>query len=328
MKRRQVLTGLLALALLAALTVGLSQAQGPGLGSGHQPEEGHSSQAAHGPEGAYRPGSTAYGGIPVQGRLTDAAGKPVPDGEYTLTYRLYESLYGGDPLCEDVDGPPEDPLSPVQVNGGLFHAFVDGCSAEVLDGRWLYLGLEVGEDGEMSPRQVIGTVPYARSLQPGAHIVGDVLGGSVLYVDNTSDGFGRGLSAHSRNGTALGVGSDHADVAGSFTGSVRQSGPDHGLLKAAVYADCRDSGSSITRSFSYLKGITTVIDGNSAGRCTLDFDDSIVRLRFFSATAFPSAGDTARGVSCGWGAVATQLDCFRWKADGSGANGEIMVVIY
>jgi hypothetical protein len=63
--------------------------------------------------------------------------------------------------------------------------FVDSCDKYDLDGRWPYLGLEVEDDGETSPRQIIGTVPYVRSLQPGARIVGDVPGESVRYIENT-----------------------------------------------------------------------------------------------------------------------------------------------
>jgi hypothetical protein len=192
MNGRQMLSAALVLGLLAALAVGSGWAQGP--------ENGHQV------EGVNHPEATAYGGIPIQGRLTDAAGKPVPDGEYTLTFRLYENAYGGKPLCEDVDGPPDEPLNPVEVSGGLFHACVDGCSELDLDGRWLYLSLEVGDDGEMSPRQLIGAVPYARSLKPEARVVGDVSESSVLHIENVAEtAFALGGYASATEGTAAGV---------------------------------------------------------------------------------------------------------------------------
>jgi hypothetical protein len=218
MNGRRVLTVLVALAVLAALTVGLSQAQGQAQETGQQPE------------GAPNPDALAYGGIPIQGRLTDAAGKPVPDAEYTLTFRLYENAYGGTPLCEDVDGPPDDPLNPVEVSGGLFHAFVDGCDQGDLDGRWLYLSLEVGDDGEMTPRQLIGTVPYARSLKPVARIVGDHPDYSVLYVQNETAG-GRALMgyASASSGASVGVrGSSHSPT--GWGGSFDNSGGGYALL--------------------------------------------------------------------------------------------------
>lgn len=331
MNARRVFLSVLVLALLAAVAVGLSQAQGSRLGDGGPPE------GANSPEGANRPEALAYGGIPIQGRLTDAGGKPVPDGDYTLTFRLYEDPYGGVTLCEDMDGPPDDPLNPVEVSGGLFSAFVDSCSAEVLDGRWLYLGLEVGDDGEMSPRQIIGTVPYARSLRPEAWIRGDVPGGPVLWLYNDASGeSSRGLIAitagsdalYGYSNTGTGVrGCSFSGWAGYFEGDVGQSRYSDGLLKAAVYANCRDSGSSITRSFNLVEGTITIADGSAAGKCILDFGFDIGD-RYFSATAFPSDGGSARGLSCTWGADDEKLDCFRWKADGSGANGEIMVAIY
>jgi len=49
-------------------------------------------------------------GINYQGRLTDAAGNPVPDGSYTIHFRLYDVPSGGTPLSTDTD--------PVSVSDG------------------------------------------------------------------------------------------------------------------------------------------------------------------------------------------------------------------
>jgi hypothetical protein len=215
MKGRKILVCGLALALLAALASVLGQAQGQGLENQEQAESANSPEAL------------AYGGIPIQGRLTDPDGKPVPDGDYTLTFRLYEGLYGGVPLCDDMDGPPDDPLNPVSVLGGLFSAFIDNCDEYVLNGQRLYLGLEVGDDGEMSPRQIIGTVPYARSLQPGADIRGDLYDGTILSVENTatdssaltgyaSAGSGMNMGVHGMSSSPDGLGGYFANWAGGY----------------------------------------------------------------------------------------------------------------
>jgi len=37
---------------------------------------------------------------------THANGNPLPDGDYTLTFRLYDIVVGGTHLCRDMDGPP------------------------------------------------------------------------------------------------------------------------------------------------------------------------------------------------------------------------------
>jgi hypothetical protein len=220
----------------------LGLAQGPELQNRHQPE------------GANSPEALAYGGIPIQGRLTDAAGRPLPDGDYTLTFRLYELAVGGDPLCEDVDGPPDDPLHAVSVSGGLFSAFVDSCYADDLNGRWLYLGLEVEDDGEMSPRQLIGTVPYARSLQPGAEIVGGISSHPILRVENSSsadESYALGGHASAPSGMTGGV----VGTTGSPDGYGGVfSGPDGDGDGAALFADGSGIIQSTAHSYLWISG--------------------------------------------------------------------------
>jgi hypothetical protein len=76
----------------------------------------------------------------------------------------------------------------VTVTNGLFNMNVDGCTDSDINGDQLYLGITVGSDSEMTPRQAIYAVPYARSLRPGADIVGSS-GSNILYVENTSTGY-------------------------------------------------------------------------------------------------------------------------------------------
>lgn len=130
--------------------------------------------------------------IPVQGFLTDTSGNPL-DGNYTLTYRLYDVQNGGTPLCEA--------SSIVPVDNGLFSAYMaaSACS-DSIDGRQLYLGIEVGTDGEMLPRAYIDNVPYAWSLRPGAEVTSDVAD-PVLTLNNTASG--RALWAASVTGTGV-----------------------------------------------------------------------------------------------------------------------------
>lgn len=184
MKGKWALLGSLLAVVLLVLAAGLSLAQGP------EPPEG-----AVGAEGEVGAEAALSAAIPIQGRLTDNGGNPL-DGSYNLTFRLYDVSLGGTALCEDTDL--------VNVDNGLFDAKMDYCTASDIDGRQLYLGIEVGSDGEMTPRQPIYPVPYARSLRPGAVI--STTGYPALHVESTSPS-GRGLRAYASatSGTNYGV---------------------------------------------------------------------------------------------------------------------------
>jgi hypothetical protein len=80
-------------------------------------------------------------------------------------------------LCEDADLVP--------VSNGLFNAEMDSCTGEDIDGRQLWLGIKVGGDSEMTPRQGIYAVPYAWSLRPGARI-SDTIPGAIVQIESRS----------------------------------------------------------------------------------------------------------------------------------------------
>jgi len=168
-----------------ALAVGLTQAQGP------EPPE----QDGEGATSVAAPATELNDVVPVQGRLTNASGNPL-NGTYEITLSLYDVSTGGTPLCTDLDN--------VTVDDGLFNGTLDFCTAGDIDGRQLYLGVKVGSDAEMTPRQEIYAVPYAWSLRPGAVI--STTGYPALHVESTNPS-GRGLRAYASatSGTNYGV---------------------------------------------------------------------------------------------------------------------------
>ncbi len=196
MKRTLILVSLVGI-VLGILIAGVVLAQGP------EPQEEVVANEA---------GVTAIldDKIPIQGQLTDASGAPLT-GSYDLTFRLYSAASGGTPLCEDTDT--------IDVNNGLFFAYMDFCTANHINGRQLYLGIEVGSDGEMTPRQPIYAVPYAWSLRPGA-LISDTMSSAPLNVYNHGSGWGLDVysaghdAVHGRTGST-----NHAGVAGESRGS-------------------------------------------------------------------------------------------------------------
>jgi len=161
MKGQRTLMVVLTLALSLVLAVGLSQAEGPETPQNTAGVERETSAAAVGAI------------VPIQGRLTDASGSPI-NGSRSITFRLYDVASGGTALCSDTDT--------VNVVNGLFNANMDNCSGEDINGRQLYLGIQVSGDPEMTPRQAIYAVPYAWSLRPGAIIGGSGAGDGLLYL--------------------------------------------------------------------------------------------------------------------------------------------------
>jgi len=172
--------GLLAVAFLLAFAVGQGKAQ-----QANQPRGRQAGPEAPASRSSY---------IPVQGRLTDASGNPLT-GSYDLTFRLYDIFTGGTALCTSL-------VAAVTVEGGLFNTYMDMQGCAEIDGRQLYLGIQVEADPEMTPRQYIDNVPYAWSLRPGAGISGTIGGDAILDIDNYSS-TGRGLRAEAQATTGV-----------------------------------------------------------------------------------------------------------------------------
>ncbi len=288
-------------------------------------------------------------GFMYQGKLTDGTGRPVPDATYSLTFRLYNVPSGGSALDSDADT--------VTTQNGLF-AEVVNFDTEFFNGQQLYLSVQVG--ATELPRQSIYPVPYALSLRPGAVISNTTSSqhalelwsnysgsaGTALWVENSNASSGIALWGRARGSDATIIASN--DGSGALFKGFGGDGGDHefivynnggvwgdgdfsqtrtadGLVKAAVYAMCGNTTSSITRSFNNVGGNITIANGADPGQCTIDFGFKIDD-RYFSATAGGSSA--ARGACCYWGSTERKLNCMRWDADGDGVNGAIMVVIY
>ena len=207
---------LLALALLWAAATALAGplAQGP-----DNEDDGSGVQSAAGPL------TLMDDVIQVQGRLTDASGNPI-NGTRAITYALYTASSGGTALCSDPDT--------VAITDGLFNSQFDFCTASIINGQRLYLGITVAGDAEMTPRQQLYSVPYAWSLRPGA-IISDN-GSTTVKVYNTSGGADGLYAETSASGTANGA--LHGKGTGTAPGVLGENGSaGNGVLgKAGLFA--------------------------------------------------------------------------------------------
>ena len=94
--------------------------------------------------------------INFQGMLTDADGIPVADGDYAMTFAIYDAASGGTQLWSEAQT--------VSVAGGVYNVVLgqpgNAIDPADMDGQ-RYLGVRVGGDLEMIPRQPITATAFA-----------------------------------------------------------------------------------------------------------------------------------------------------------------------
>ena len=112
-------------------------------------------------------GSQAEGGVPqlinYQGTLTNASGAPVPNGQYTVVFSIYNVPTQGAALWTETTS--------VATTGGSFSILLGSVNpfpaSFFADNSVTYLGVKVGNDAEMLPRQQIASVGYALAAGNG-----------------------------------------------------------------------------------------------------------------------------------------------------------------
>ncbi len=92
--------------------------------------------------------------INYQGKLTDPSGSPVSDGTHSVTFRIYDVQAGGSPLWYETQY--------ITTEKGLFSTQIGATKDLTLtfDVPY-YLGIKVGSDSEMTPRQTLSSSAYA-----------------------------------------------------------------------------------------------------------------------------------------------------------------------
>ncbi len=89
-----------------------------------------------------------------QGVLTAAGGVPLPNGDYALTFRIYDVAAGGTPLWQEIQSIP--------VADGVFDAILGTVGPLDLPFDAPYwLGVSVAADPELAPRTELTSAPYA-----------------------------------------------------------------------------------------------------------------------------------------------------------------------
>ena len=122
--------------------------------------------------------------INYQGRLTNAGGTAVPDGNYSIVFTIYDAPSGGTALWTET--------SSVSTSGGLF-AVLLGSLNPVPDSMFndvdRYLGVKVGTDPELAPRQRLVSVGYAYRVSSVDGASGGTITGKVsIGSEHTNTG--------------------------------------------------------------------------------------------------------------------------------------------
>ena len=94
--------------------------------------------------------------INFQGILKDSVGNPYPDGNYSITFRIYDAAGGGNILWQ------EGQL--IAISGGLFtHLLGSAISIpeSVFNDSLRWLGIQVAGNPEITPRSQLVSVPYS-----------------------------------------------------------------------------------------------------------------------------------------------------------------------
>jgi hypothetical protein len=173
-------------------------------------------------------GGSAMAGVPQllteQGRLLDGTGVPV-SGSINVTFTVYDAPTSGTTLWTETQT--------ITLDSGYFSAILGETTplpATVFDGSTRYLGVTVGTDTEMQPRQAVFSVPYA--LVAG-NATGDITPASVsvggaLVIDSTGKWVGPNsglVGATGATGAAGAQGATGATGAQGATGNTGATGP-------------------------------------------------------------------------------------------------------
>jgi hypothetical protein len=156
-----------------------------------------------------------------QGRLMDNTGAPV-SGAPAFVFTIYADSAGTTTLWTETQT--------ITLDSGYFSTTlgsVTPITATVFDGSTRYLGIKVGSDPEMSPRQPLTSVPYA--LIAG-NVKGDItptsvsVGGSVV-IDSSGHWVGASTGIAGPAGPTGATGPKGATGATGAAGATGPTGP-------------------------------------------------------------------------------------------------------
>ncbi len=120
-----------------------------------------------------------------QGKISDSEGNPLNE-EVLITFSLYADSEGGVALWSEMQ-------EPVDVSDGIFHVLlgsVENFPENLFDGSTLWLGINVNNDGEMTPRSLLSSVPYSLKTASAGPDDDWQIDGENIYRESGNVGIG------------------------------------------------------------------------------------------------------------------------------------------
>ncbi len=204
--------------------------------------------------------------ISYQGRITTATGAAVADGAYLIKFQIYDSAVDGSILWNSS-------YQNVQVQGGIY-SYVLGQDVPFPSGlftggnRWL--GVTIGVDPEMTPRQQMIATSYAFVSQNADSVdwsgIKNIPAGFADGVDNSNSGDITGVNTS--GGLTGGVTSGDANISIASGGVTSNHVGDGQLVNA-------DINPSADIAATKVAGIAGTLSGNQTFTGKNTFADSV-----------------------------------------------------
>ncbi len=107
---------------------------------------------------AFAQKAAAQATLSVQGTIQKSTGVAVDDGDYAITFRLYDQASGGTLIWSETQ-------DPVEIIGGVYSVTLGSVNPLTAPfDQTYYLGISVGGGAEHTPRSTLTSAPYALSL--------------------------------------------------------------------------------------------------------------------------------------------------------------------